>query len=64
MTIEYRPGRHNAVADALSRKGQLAALEGEDRAARSRSRVQMSEEMQNKIKESVGMDTLAQNIVK
>ena len=45
MTIEYRPGRHNAVADALSRKGQLVALEGEDWAARSRSRVQMSEEM-------------------
>ena len=33
-------------------------------AARSRSRVQMSEEMQNKIKESVETDTLAQNIVK
>ena len=63
MTIEYRPGRHNAVADALSRKGQLAALEGEDRAARSRSRVQMSEEMQNKLKESVETDTQAQNIV-
>ena len=42
MTIEYRPGRHNVVADALSRKGQLAALEEEeDRAARSRGRVQM-----------------------
>ena len=40
MTIEYRPRRHNAVADALSRKGQLAALEEEeDRAARRRSRV-------------------------
>ena len=64
MTIEYRPGRHNAVTDALSKKGQLATLEGEDRAARSRSRVQMSEEMQNKIKESVETDTLAQNIVK
>ena len=64
MTIEYRSGRHNAVADALNRKGQLEALEGEDRAARSRSRVQMSEEMQNKIKESVETDTLAQNIVK
>ena len=45
MTIEYRPGRHNAVADALSRKGQLAALEGEGWATRSRSRVQMSQEM-------------------
>eukprot|EP00253_Pinus_taeda_P026665 PITA_26665 len=64
MTIEYRPGRHNAVADALSRKGQLAALEEEDQAARGRSRVQMSEEMQNKIKESIGTDALAQNIVK
>ena len=64
MTIEYRPGKHNAVADALSRKGLLAALEGEDQAARSRSRVQMSEEMQNKIKGSVETDTLAQNIVK
>ena len=59
MTIEYTLGRHNAVADALSRKGQLASLEGEDRAARSRSRIQMSEEMQNKIKESVETDTLA-----
>lgn len=59
MTIEYRPGRHNAVEYALSRKGQLATLEGEDQAARSRSRVQMSEEMQNKIKESVETDTLA-----
>ena len=37
MTIEYRPGRYNAVADALSRKGQLATLEGEDQATRSRS---------------------------
>jgi len=64
MTIKYRPGRHNTIADALSRKGQLAALEGEDRAARSKSRVQMSEEMQNKIKESVETDTLAHNIVK
>ena len=65
MTIEYRPGRHNAVADALSRKGQLAALEKEeDRAARSRSQVQMLEEMQNKLKESVETDTQAQNIVK
>ena len=26
MTLEYRPGRLNAVADALSRKAQLAAL--------------------------------------
>ena len=51
MSIEYRPGRHNALADALSRKGKLAALEGEDRAARSRSQIQMSEEMQNKLKE-------------
>ena len=64
MSIEYRPGRHNALADALSRKGQLAPLEGEDWAARSRSRIQMSEEMQNKLKESVETDTLAQNIVK
>ena len=64
LTIEYKPGRHNAVEAALSRKGQLAALEGEDWATRSRSRVQMSEEMQNKIKESVETDTLAQNIVK
>lgn len=64
MTIEYRPGRHNAVAYALSMKGQLAALEGEDQAARSRSQVQISEEMQNKIKESVETNTLAQNIVK
>lgn len=30
MTIEYRPGRLNEVADALSRKGQLAVLEGEE----------------------------------
>ena len=59
MSIEYRPGRHNALADALTRKGQLAPLEGEDRAARSRSRIQMSEEMQNKLKESVETDTLA-----
>lgn len=29
MTIEYRLGRHNAVANALSRKGQHVALEGE-----------------------------------
>ena len=57
MSIEYRPGRHNALADALSRKGQLAALEGEDRATRSRSRIHMSEEMQNKLKESVETDT-------
>jgi len=64
MTIEYRPGRHNAVADALSRKGQLAALEGEEWMERSKSRIQMSEEMQNKLKESVETDTLAQNIVK
>eukprot|EP00253_Pinus_taeda_P026211 PITA_26211 len=64
MSIEYRPGRHNALADALSRKGQLAALEGEDQATRSRSRIQMSEEMQNKLKESVETDTLAHNIVK
>ena len=64
MTIEYRLGRHNAVADALSGKGQLATLEGEDQAARSRSRVEMSEEMQNKFKESVETDTLVQNIVK
>jgi len=65
MTIEYRPGRHNAVADALSRKGHLVALEEEeDQVDRSRSRVQMSEEMQNKIKESVETDTLAQNIMK
>jgi len=64
MSIEYRPGRHNALADALSRKGQLAALEGEDQATRRRSWIQMSEEMQNKLKESVETDTLAQNIVK
>ena len=30
MAIEYRLSRLNAVADALSRKGQLAALEGEE----------------------------------
>ena len=59
MSIEYRPGRNNALADALSRKGQLATLEGEDREARSRSWIQMSEEMQNKLKESVETDTLA-----
>lgn len=59
MTIEYRPGRHNAVVDALSRKGQLAALEGEDWVERSRSRIYMSEEIQNKLKESVESDTLA-----
>lgn len=65
MTIEYRPGRHNAVADALSKKGQLAGLEEEeDRKTRSRIRVQMSEDMKNKIKGSVEIDTLAQNIVK
>ena len=64
MTIRYRQGRHNAVADVVSRKGQLVALEGEDWAARSRSRVQMLEEMQNKLKESVETDTQAQNIVK
>ena len=58
MTIEYRPGRHNAVADALSRKGQLAAFEEEDRAARNRSQVQLSEEIYNQIKESVETDTL------
>ena len=51
MTIEYRLGRPNVVADALSRKGKLVALEGEEeQVARSRSRVQMIEEMQNKLK--------------
>ncbi|MCY6488087.1 hypothetical protein, partial [Actinobacillus pleuropneumoniae] len=39
MTIEYRLGRKNAVVDALSRNGQLAALEGEDWVERSRSRI-------------------------
>lgn len=58
MIIEYRPGRLNAVENALSRKGKLAALEEEeDQAARSRSRVQMIEEMQNKLKESIETDT-------
>lgn len=58
MIIEYRPSRLNAVTDSLRRKGQLAALEGEeDRAARSRSRVHMTEEMQNKFKESIETDT-------
>lgn len=37
MTIEYRLGRLNAIADALSKKEQLAALEGEDQTTRSRS---------------------------
>ena len=30
MTIKYKLGRHNVVADALSSKGQIAVLEGED----------------------------------
>ena len=64
MTIKYKPGRHNAVADALSRKGQLATLEGDDWTTRGRSQVQVSEEMQNNLKESVETDTLVQNIVK
>lgn len=37
MTIQYRLERLNAVAETLSRKGQLVALEGEDWASRSRS---------------------------
>jgi len=39
MTIEYKPGRHNVVVDSLSRKGQIATLEGEDRETRSRSQI-------------------------
>lgn len=64
MTIEYIPRRLNAVVDALSRKGHLPTLEGEDRVARSRNRVQMLEEMQNKLEKSVETNTQVQNIVK
>jgi len=40
MTIKYSLSRLNAIADALSRNGQLVALVGkEDQAAQSRIRV-------------------------
>ena len=45
MTFKYKPGRLNVIADALSRKAQLAALEAGDQYDRTRSRVNMSTEM-------------------
>ena len=64
MTLEYRPGKHNALADALSRKAQLAALDAEGRAERTRSRVNMPTEMQERLRASVETDTQAKLIVK
>ena len=64
MTLEYRPGKLNAMADALSRKAQLVALEAEGRADRTRSRVNMPTEMQERLRASVETDTQAKLIVK
>lgn len=65
MTIEYRLGRLNAVANSLSRKGQLVALEeGENRAECSRIQVYMTDKMQNRLRASVENDTREKSILK
>ena len=64
MTLEYKPGKLNFVVDALSRKAQLAALEEKYRFDRTRRRVNMFMEMQDRLLSSVEEDTQEKLILK
>jgi hypothetical protein len=61
--ILYNPGKKNVVADALSRKGQLAAIE-DGEVQPGASRVTLSEEVLSAIKEGYQMDPQAAELFK
>ena len=58
----YNPDRHNAVADALSRKAQLGTIV-EEAVEPSNSQVELTHEMVEKIKEGLEADTQAHRVV-
>jgi hypothetical protein len=65
MTIEYRSGRLNVVADALRRKAQLTVLEEEDEFPTSGgSQIHVLEELHENIKEGLEHDHTMKNIMK
>ncbi|KAH9328294.1 hypothetical protein KI387_000402, partial [Taxus chinensis] len=62
--ITYNPGKKNVVADALSRKAQLAAVTESPASMHSESRVLLAEAMVEQIKEGLTQDPQAAELVK
>lgn len=60
LVFEYKPGRTNQVADALSRKSELAALRLEGLAAISR----LQGTIPDQIKEGLEHDSMARSLMK
>lgn len=59
MVLEYKPGRTNQVADALSRKAELAALKLEEVAAVS----QLKGVIPDRIREGLDKDPVAKTLM-
>lgn len=59
MVLEYKPGRKNKVADALSRKAELASMKLEGLAAIS----QLQGMIPDRIKEGLDKDPMAKSLV-
>ncbi|XP_059064541.1 uncharacterized protein LOC131856684 [Cryptomeria japonica] len=62
--ILYNLGKKNIVVDALSRKGQLATIEGDQEARPRASQVELSSEVLESIKEGYLMDLQAAELYK
>lgn len=59
MVLEYQPGRTNQVADALSRKAELASLKLEEVAAVSQLKVSVPD----RIREGLDKDPIAKGLM-